>query len=179
MNSKKRLRLWKKLESLFVAKLQNIITNLFFDPLPTNILSMGGFLPCPWYKSGMCTSPRLREPSTLVVNPERCLGKHEDYRSCRYFVDVEKQEEKEKSLTRFTQPTPAIAQQLKPYPPIHLLHTKPSSTCPYFKVYEYAGNYLAYCNVLERLLTRSEVKNCEKLWKNCPFYKLGRSCTGE
>ena len=141
---------------------------------------MGDFLPCPWYKSGMCTSPRLREPSTLVVSPERCLGGQEYYRSCRYFVDVEKQEVKEKNaLTKFTQPTPAIAQQLKPYPPIHLLHSKPSSTCPYFKVYEYAGNYLAYCNVLERLLTRSEVKNCEKLWKNCPFYKLGRGYTSE
>ena len=141
---------------------------------------MGDSLPCPWYKNGMCTSPRLREPSTLVVSSERCLGGQEDYRSCRYFVDVEKLEEKEKGgLVKFTQPTPAIAQQLKPYPPIHLLHSKPSSACPYFKTYEYAGNYLAYCNVLERLLTRSEVKNCEKLWKGCPFYKLGRGYIGE
>jgi hypothetical protein len=87
-----------------------------------------------------------------------------EYLSCEYYVEPSQREQGlEKHLK------PAIAQQLKPYPPIHVVPYRPSSGCPLMKVYDYSGGYLAYCSVLGRLLTRSEVETCEKYWSSCPL----------
>ena len=125
-------------------------------------------MPCPWYRGGLCTSPRLKTPSSAVVSPDRCLSDTE-YLSCEYYVDPAKAGRSPQGLEQHIKP--AIAQQLKPYPPIHVVQRRPRSGCPNMKVYEYSGGYLAFCTVLNRLLTRSEVETCEKHWRTCPLRK--------
>ncbi|BEP17605.1 hypothetical protein PYJP_09570 [Pyrofollis japonicus] len=127
-------------------------------------------MPCPWYQNGVCTSPKLGKPSSAVVSKERCLGSEAEYKSCRFYVDPEaskKQSPLEAAMK------PALEKQLRPYTAIHLLSTRPRSECPFMRVYNYGGGYLAFCEVLNRLLTRSEVTKCERYWSTCPFYKMG------
>ena len=127
-------------------------------------------MPCPWYQGGVCTSPKLSKPSAAVVSKERCLGSEAEYKSCRFYVDPEASTRKSPLEQAMK---PALEKQLRPYPAIHLLSSKPRSDCTFIKIYTYGGGYLAYCTVLNRLLTRSEVARCEKYWSTCPFYKLG------
>ncbi len=138
-------------------------------------------MPCPWYKNGMCTSPKLVSPTSSVVSVERCLGGPEQYKTCNFYVEPggEQQEQRARSdvpsITEFSGRRTSLDKKLKPYPPIHLLDQRPLAECPYMKVYEYSGGYLAYCVALERLLTRSEVEVCEKYWRTCPMRKLAAS----
>ncbi len=132
-------------------------------------------MPCPWYKNGMCTSPKLAKPSSAIVNTERCLGGPESYKTCSFYVEPGGGEEGSESgvpsITSFAKS--GLEKKLKPYPPIHLLEQRPSGECPFMKVYEYSGGFLAYCVILERLLTRSEVETCEKYWRSCPIRRIG------
>jgi hypothetical protein len=128
-------------------------------------------MPCPWYRNGLCTSPKLKRPTSAVTSPERCLGSEAEYKSCQFYVDPPKSQKQQSALVESLKP--ALEKQLKPYKPIHLIPYRPKSNCPFFKVYEYAGGYLAMCTVLNRLLTKSEVAKCEKYWQTCPFYKIG------
>ncbi len=133
-------------------------------------------MPCPWYRGGVCTSPKLRRPSSSVVSPSRCLGSEAEYRSCQFYVEPRQKQQRGGLLEAAK---PAIAQQLKPYLPIHLLSAKPRSGCPHLKVYSYSGGYLAYCEVLGRLLTRSEAANCEKYWQTCPLKRAAEQNAAE
>ncbi|WP_153801405.1 hypothetical protein [Hyperthermus butylicus] len=128
-------------------------------------------MPCPWYRGGLCTSPKLSEPTTAVTSPERCLGGEAEYKSCKFYVEPSSQQRSRPVLEASLKP--AIEKQLRPYKPIHLITHRPRSGCPFFKVYEYAGGYLVVCQVLNRLLTKSEATKCEKYWQTCPFYRLG------
>jgi hypothetical protein len=98
------------------------------------------------------------------------MGDETEYKACRFYV--EPPQERRSSRGILEQAKPAIVQQLRPYTPIHLLPTRPSSKCPFIKVYSYSGGYLAQCTVLNRLLTRSEVELCEKYWQTCPMYRM-------
>ena len=123
----------------------------------------------------MCTSPKLRRPSSAVVNPERCLGGPEQYKTCSLYQEPGGDEERTPTgiptITSFAKS--GLEKKLKPYPPIHLLDHRPESGCQFLKVYEYSGGFLAYCAILERLLTRSEVRLCEEHWRHCPVRKIG------
>ncbi len=136
-------------------------------------------MPCPWYRGGVCTSPKLKRPTSSVTSPDRCLGGEAEYKSCQFYVEPQRKSDQERGQGLLAAARPAIAQQLKPYLPIHLLNAKPKSKCPYIKVYSYGGGYLAYCNVLGRLLTKSEARLCEKYWQTCPFYRMASSSQQE
>ncbi len=135
-------------------------------------------MPCPWYKNGMCTSPKLKEPTSAIVQPDRCGGPPEQYKTCRFYVEPGGEREEKSgregvpSITSFAKS--GLEKKLKPYPPIHLLDHRPLSDCEFIKVYEYSGGFLAYCAILERLLTRSEAAVCEKHWRQCPIRRIGR-----
>jgi len=132
-------------------------------------LRVDGAMPCPWYRNGLCTSPRLRRPTASVTNPSRCLGGESEYKSCRLYTEpANASSSASKSIAS---PRPALIEQLKPYNLIHLVERKPQAGCPYMKIHNYSGGYLAECLVLGRLLTRSEVKLCEQGWSSCPFYR--------
>jgi hypothetical protein len=120
----------------------------------------------------MCTSPKLKRPSSSVTSPSRCLGGEAEYRSCRFYVEPKSDQQRQRRGGGLLEAAkPAIVQQLKPYTPIHVVYSKPTSKCPYMKVYSYSGGYLVFCRVLNRLLTRSEVETCNRYWETCPFYR--------
>ncbi len=131
-------------------------------------------MPCPFYKNGLCTSPRLSSPSPSVTSRQRCLGEEPDYMSCSYYVEAESTSTG--SLAGYTLET-ALGKQFRPYVPIHVVASKPKSECPYIKIHDYGGGYLAQCQVIERLLTRSEIKLCENYWKTCPLYRQANKYT--
>ncbi|MFN3267731.1 MAG: hypothetical protein ACK416_00560 [Zestosphaera sp.] len=125
---------------------------------------------CPWYKEGMCTSPRLDQPSSDPVSLA-CTGGAEQYRGCRYFV-----EKKE-----VFQPVSAAATVRfgKALLMIHALNEKPESGCEFFESEDHGGYFLAGCRVLRRYLTKFEVMDCEKHWINCPYRRVEMSITRE
>ncbi|MET1101715.1 MAG: hypothetical protein ABWW69_04475 [Pyrodictiaceae archaeon] len=125
-------------------------------------------MPCPWYKNGMCTSPKLPRPSSLVVSKDRCLESESEYKSCRFYVEPARNSSQGGLETHVK---PSIVQQLKPYLPIHLIEDDIQSGCPFLKKIEYMGGFLAKCTVLDRLLTKSEARLCAKYWRDCPYYK--------
>jgi len=98
------------------------------------------------------------------------MGDEAEYKSCRFYTEPPRERRGQKGLLE--QPRPAIVQQLRPYTPIHLLSGRPSSNCPFIKVYSYSGGYLAHCTVLNRLLTKSEVELCINHWQTCPLYRM-------
>jgi len=125
-------------------------------------------MPCPWYRNGVCTSPKLSSPSSHVVVKSRCLGSEAEYKSCHFYVEPEKAQLGSGLEAHLK---PASLKDLKPYPPIHLYSKRVESKCPFIKVYEYMGGWVAECTVLRRLLTKSEIDKCNKYWQTCPFYR--------
>ncbi|PUA32224.1 MAG: hypothetical protein B7O98_06020 [Zestosphaera tikiterensis] len=125
-------------------------------------------MPCPWYREGLCTSPKLESPSSDPVLPHICLGAEEAYIKCRYYSSGER-----------IKPKPAVPMFGKPLTLLHAIKQKPSSDCEYFVV-EYVGeHYLAGCKVLRRYLTTYEVDLCSKYWRECPYRKIEKSVIHE
>jgi len=127
-------------------------------------------MPCPYFKNKMCTSPLLPEPTDAIIVPSRCLS-DDKYRTCKFYVESGKSE-KQSTLIVSTLSDEQL-KELKPYPPIHYLENPLNSECPHYKLLSYGGYYLAYCNVLGRILTRHEALLCSKYWETCPIAKLG------
>ncbi len=130
-------------------------------------------MPCPWYREGLCTSPKLENPSSDPVMPHRCLGAEEVYSKCRYYSTEEKV--KLKPVT----PTSAISIFGKPLALLHAIRQKPSSECEYFEVKDTGEHYLAGCKVLRRYLTIYEVDLCNKYWRECPYRRIEKSVMRE
>lgn len=124
-------------------------------------------MPCPYYRNGVCMSPLHLEPRPDLVREEVCEGPEEVYTRCRYFVKPG-----ERGLEAFQ---PSAGLEEKPYPLLHLLERKVESTCPEYTLRRYEGSYVAYCRVLDRLLTKYEVENCEKYPDTCPLRKYAVS----
>ena len=117
---------------------------------------------CPWYQYGVCTSPKLPEPSEAVVSATRCLSDNE-YKSCAYYVEPSAQssQSQQKSLRK---------DRLKIYIPIHALPPGTTVACPEAIVIKHdTGVTIAYCKILDRPLTRFEVDLCNKYWRDCPY----------
>ena len=120
-------------------------------------------MPCPWYKHGMCTSPKVGEPTDAVVNPIRC-GSDSEYKSCTYYV--------EPSATMTSDQKAPRRDRLRLYAPIHALPPNTAISCPEATIIKLeSGAIAAYCKVLNRALTKYEVELCNKYWRDCP-YKL-------
>lgn len=117
---------------------------------------------CPFYKNGVCTSPLLGGmPSHEVVREDVCSGDATVYTQCKYFVRPEG-----KGLEAF-QPSAEFSE--RPYPLLHYLERRVESSCPEYKLMRHENVYVAYCRVLDRLLTKYEVENCEKHPETCPL----------
>ena len=120
---------------------------------------------CPWLVNGKCTSPRFPKNE----DPTKLSGKCFDdwkYKTCPYYVEP-RQTTSSKNLVAYTDER--LKRIYKPYPLIHALPTPPSSECPHFKTIEYEGYYTGYCDILDRLLTKTEVELCIKRWRECPI----------
>lgn len=133
-------------------------------------------MPCPYFKNKMCTSPLLPEPSSAVVVPGRCLSDNK-YKTCQFYT--ESKESKEQGVLAVSTLSDEQLKELKPYPPIHYLENPLRSNCPYYRLLNYGGYYLAYCEILGRILTRHEALLCSRYWETCPISKLGYRVTSE
>lgn len=110
-------------------------------------------LVCPYYEKGRCKSPLLKEPASHVVDESRCMG---DYTSCRLFPkSSDKNQQDDSGKRSFVQ--------------VNLLDRIPSSACPSFSVIRIEKGIVAKCNVLDRILVKSQVRLCEERWASCPF----------
>ncbi|MGC8974773.1 MAG: hypothetical protein ACP5KB_01080 [Thermoprotei archaeon] len=123
-------------------------------------------MPCPWYKDGVCTSPKLEQPSSDPVTMA-CAGGPRQYRECRYFMERAESPQ----LAGVT----ATVKFGKALMMIHALNERPKSECEFFESEDHEGYYLAGCAVLRRYLTKFEVPDCEKYWVNCPYRKVEKS----
>ncbi len=122
-------------------------------------------MPCPYYKQGLCTSPLLGEPRADLYQPGVCDGDKTKYMKCPYYT-----EKGLESLQTFTDED--IVHKLKPDPILHYMKKRLESRCEHFKVYQMAGHYIAYCQLLNRLLTRFEAELCASYPERCPIRKL-------
>ncbi len=121
-------------------------------------------MPCPWYTYGMCTSPKLDMPTDAVTSPERCLDDAR-YRTCPYYVEPSGSREAQSQSSSTKR-----RQSFKVYAPIHALLSNISIGCPFAEVMVLEnGIRVAYCKILDRLLTRFEAELCAKHWKDCPY----------
>jgi hypothetical protein len=122
-------------------------------------------MPCPFFKNGLCTSPLLGEPRADVYRPGVCDGDKSMYSKCPYYT-----EKGLETLQTFTMDD--VVRKLKPDPLLHYMRKRPVSSCKYMKVYEISGHYVAYCQLLGRLLTRYEAELCVTMPEGCPIRKL-------
>jgi hypothetical protein len=119
-------------------------------------------MPCPWYQHGMCTSPKLTEPTDAIVSIERCTS-DSIYRNCSYYVE---------SSSTFSQKRQYIRKErmIKIYPPIHVLPQNTKVECIDGELIDLEnGIRVGYCRILDRPLTRYEIYICNKNWQNCPY----------
>lgn len=123
-------------------------------------------MPCPWYRYGMCTSPKLPEPTGDVVAVDRC-NSDDLYANCIYFV--------QEASARPTQFKRAIVrrEKTKVYAPIHALPPQLECQCPECEISSTEnGIRVAYCKILDRYLTKYEAYECSRYWKDCPYRYL-------
>lgn len=125
-------------------------------------------MPCPWYQYGVCTSPKLPEPTDSVVTVDRCSSE-DVYMNCAYYVaTIEFQKTSKKTLIKKDR------DKIRIYIPIHALPSHLDCQCIACKTnVTESGIRIAYCNILDRYLTKYEVYLCNKYWKECPYRSLG------
>jgi len=125
-------------------------------------------MPCPWYRNGYCTSPRLAEPTDAIVNLQRCLS-DSDYRTCAYFEELGISKESEAVVAR-------EKSSIGIYLPIHGLVQPIKSECPLYVIERHdSGLYIASCKILNRYLTKYEVPLCKNNWQDCPYRKFAHT----
>jgi len=129
-------------------------------------------LPCPYYKQGLCTSPLVGEPRADVCQPGVCDGDSTRYSRCPYYVKTQD------GLEVFTRERGEPFLREKPLPILHYIKKPVKSQCPFFKTIEREGYYLAYCEVLGRLLTRYEVDLCSSYSDTCPLRRMAVKSLG-
>ncbi|MEM1645743.1 MAG: hypothetical protein QXL96_07750 [Ignisphaera sp.] len=124
-------------------------------------------MPCPWYQYGLCTSPKLPEPTDAVVAVDRCNSDNM-YVNCLYYYE----EGPQKSIPRRSSAT-RRDKSTKIYVPIHAIPAHLDCQCPECEISTTEnGLKIAYCKALDRHLSRYEVYLCSRYWKDCPYRYL-------
>ncbi|AWR97786.1 hypothetical protein DFR86_09655 [Acidianus sulfidivorans JP7] len=124
---------------------------------------------CPYYKNGFCVSPMLDNPSDIVVSPDRCF---KIYKTCRYYVETEEDKNNEdQGLGKF-QDEEKIEQEVKFYPKVNLIQENIDSSCEFFQLMKMENGFIAYCKILERIITESQAKQCHINPDKCPLRNL-------
>lgn len=121
---------------------------------------------CPYYKNGLCISPKLNTPTDAVTSPSRCYDENM-YKTCKYYEEKDQKETEEKGLTKYI-PKTSI---LNFYPAVNLLDEAIQPQCEYFRLYQFEKRYVARCEILDRILTKGQVNLCLKYANKCPFRK--------
>ncbi|WP_054836231.1 hypothetical protein [Metallosphaera hakonensis] len=116
---------------------------------------------CPYYKSGFCTSPMLDTPTDSVTSPGRCF---KSYKGCRYYQDTGEEEKQGLEIYQ-----PSVEQEVKFYPRVNVMENPVDSSCEHYKPMRTQRGYVAYCDILSRILTVSGAQMCSKHWQKCPI----------
>lgn len=111
----------------------------------------------------MCTSPLLQEPTDIVTSPLRC---YDNYETCRYYPAKDKKNDQPDGLTKFFRERKKIGI----YPAVNMINENVYSECKYFNLIKIDNGYVVRCEAIRRVLTLSQIKNCEKHWRTCPFF---------
>jgi len=114
---------------------------------------------CPYYKNGICVSPKLDKPTDYVTNKSRCLG---NYTTCSYFPIDEKVAKE-------------IDKEVSYYPAVNLLDGPIESGCEFFYLIRTSKGLVARCDIQGRVITKSQALLCSKLYNKCPFRLLFKS----
>ncbi len=133
-------------------------------------------MPCPYYKYGMCNSPKLDQPTDEFVNPVRCNGGPEIYVTCAMYIPPEESrslntlEKNDQGTSKNTGNITEPRDNRGIYPLINSLPMPIHSECQYYRLEKRSsGIIVARCEILKRYLTKYEAKLCEHYWRDCPF----------
>jgi len=124
---------------------------------------------CPYYKNGLCVSPKLDKPTDYVTNKSRCLG---NYTTCSYFPN-ENVPKNDNGLTQYN--AKEIDKEVSYYPAVNLLDEPIESGCEFFHLIRTSKGLVARCDVQSRVITKSQALLCSKLYNKCPFHLLVKS----
>jgi len=105
----------------------------------------------------------LSTPDDTVTSAQRCLT--EKYRTCRYYVPKEDEEKKELENYIY-EPKEIII-----FSPVNVLDEPQNSECEFFELIKTDKGYIAKCKIMNRILTKSQAKNCVAYWFTCPIRK--------
>nr|WP_236748953.1 hypothetical protein [Acidianus manzaensis] len=108
----------------------------------------------------------LDNPSEIVVSPDRCFKM---YKTCRYYVDTGENSESQ-GLEKFQEEK--IEQEVKFYPKVNLIQENIDSGCEFFQLMRMENGFIAYCKILDRIITESQAKQCHANWDKCPLRNL-------
>ena len=120
---------------------------------------------CPFYKGGFCVSPLLDKPTDYVTDSSRCLG---NYTTCRFYPNEGKSEGAAGGLAAYVGGT-EVDQEINYYASINLLDKPIDSGCKYFVLVRTSKGLVAKCQVMNRVLTKTQAVLCSKYYTSCPF----------
>ncbi len=120
---------------------------------------------CPYYKGGFCVSPLLDKPTDYITDSSRCLG---NYTTCRFYPGEAKAQEVGGSLASYISDS-EVDQEINYYASVNILEKPIDSGCKYFTIVRTSKGLVAKCEVLNRVLTKSQALLCSKYYASCPF----------
>ncbi|AWR99975.1 hypothetical protein [Metallosphaera hakonensis] len=103
----------------------------------------------------------LDTPTDSVTSPGRCF---KSYKGCRYYQDTGEEEKQGLEIYQ-----PSVEQEVKFYPRVNVMENPVDSSCEHYKPMRTQRGYVAYCDILSRILTVSGAQMCSKHWQKCPI----------
>jgi len=114
----------------------------------------------------------LEHPDDTVTSSVRCLD-IDKAKTCRYYVEKENEENKKEGLTKYNE----TEKQKISYLRINIIDDKEllkkieSTECSYFHFNIIEDGAIAYCGIMNRMLTTSQARNCILYARTCPIRK--------
>jgi len=119
---------------------------------------------CKFYKNGLCISPKLDKPTDVVTSTTRCFG---NPTTCQYYIE----EEKKTGLAAFNSKEGISYLRINIIDDTKLLERIENTDCSYFRYNKIEQGAIAYCTIMNRMLTEGQAKNCILHGKKCPIRK--------
>ena len=133
---------------------------------------------CPWYENGLCGSPKLSKK--MPVYRDYCFS--DNYKYCPYFlppkqtrlVDFQIQRQQLGSSDIESSPqtvtkTFKVTEIIEKIQDIYAIDAIPEHACEFLTFISYNSKYYAYCDAINRYLTKSIVQLCITQYQKCPY----------
>ena len=121
---------------------------------------------CPWYDNDLCSSPKLSKK--MPVYTDYCFSNN--YRYCPYYIPP-----KQSRLTDFqatATKTFRVTEIIEKMQDIYAIDSMPDHACEFLTFVNYNGKYYAWCDIINRYLTKSIVQLCITQYQKCPYYNM-------